>query len=165
MTTTMPIRQGERRTISGTVLPQRFWDKIAVDANGCWVWQGSRKGGELAYGAFNIRGAPPRSAYAHRVAYEALVGLIPKGLRIDHLCMNPPCVNPAHMEPVTHSENLRRGSMARLGVAHPNLAKTHCPQGHLYDEANTYHMPRGGRGCHACRKRRGQERRAQEQAA
>lgn len=76
-----------------------------IDAEGdCWEWMGARNG--TGYGNIESRGA-------HRVIYEALVGPIPKGLDLDHLCRNPPCVNPDHLEPVTRSTNLLRGHVGR----------------------------------------------------
>lgn len=78
-----------------------------VDENGCWLWQG----------CLNVRGygqLGKGSRAAHRVFYERHVGPIPEGLTIDHLCRVRHCVNPAHMEPVTVAENVRRGSAAKL---------------------------------------------------
>lgn len=72
---------------------------------GCWLWVGPIAGG--IYGGFTP--APGQHTYAHRFAYEQLRGPIPANLEIDHLCRNTRCVNPAHLEPVTHQENLRRG--------------------------------------------------------
>jgi len=83
---------------------------------------------------------------AHRLAYQWLIGAVPEGLYLDHLCHNRACVNVAHLEPVTPRENSLRG--ATLGAI--NLAKTHCPQGHPYDEINTY-VFRNERRCRACR--------------
>jgi hypothetical protein len=83
----------------------------------------------------------------HRVAYELLVGPIPEGLELDHLCRNTRCVNPEHLEPVTGRENLMR---AVSSWAAKNAAKTHCPQGHPYDEENTKVKRDGGRACRAC---------------
>jgi hypothetical protein len=127
-----------------------FWTK--VDAVGpCWAWTGGRSGGR--YGMY-------RRQYAHRIAYEQLVGPIPDGLELDHLCRNTLCVNPDHLEPVTHAENTRRG----FGPAGMAARRTHCPHGHPYDAANTYVRATGGRRCRICslassreeyRKRRG----------
>jgi hypothetical protein len=102
---------------------------------GCWMWGGRvRKG----YGLFGTE------KYAHRYAYSMLVGPIPAGLELDHLCLTPLCVNPAHLEPVTRAENMRR----RVAL------QTHCKNGHLFDEANTYIPPdRKGwtrRSCRRC---------------
>lgn len=70
---------------------------------------------------------------AHRWSYEHFVGPIPDGYVIDHLCKVTLCVNPAHLEPVTQRTNLHRSDTFQAR----NTAKTHCPAGHLYDEANT----------------------------
>jgi len=88
-------------------IEERFWPK--VDASGdCWVWVAYRD--PNGYGSFYRDGGP---TYAHRVAWELLVGSIPEGLVIDHLCKNPPCVNPDHLEPVPQRVNVLRGALAR----------------------------------------------------
>lgn len=70
----------------------------------CWVWQRAKD--SKGYGRATIDGS---TKLAHRIFYEKFVGPIPLGLSLDHLCRNPPCVNPSHLEPVTHAENCRRG--------------------------------------------------------
>ena len=126
----------------------RFWSK--VDASGdCWLWTASTS--RLGYGEFRLGG---RIRKAHRVAYEMLVGLIPDDLEIDHLCRVRHCVNPDHMEPVTHRVNVLRG--ASLSAA--NARKAHCKRGHPFDEENTHIWvrPNGGqmRQCRACDRNR-----------
>ena len=130
-------------------LSDRFWSKVAK-TDSCWEWQGSkdRKG----YGRIHLKGFPQ---LAHRVAYELLIGQIPEGLTLDHLCCNPPCVNPAHLEPVTNEENLRRW--------YSNIPA--CPKGHPYTEANTYRDPKHGhRRCRTCTRTHQRKMRLQREA-
>lgn len=83
---------------------------------------------------------------AHRFSYEILVGPIPEGMELDHLCKNRRCVNPAHLEPVTHHENLIRGN----GFTGINARKTHCSRGHELSQDNILNRSRGGRECKTC---------------
>lgn len=123
----------------------RFWKKVEItDPDGCWLWTASvRKG----YGQFALR--PQHVVAAHRHAYESLIGPIPDGLEVDHLCRVHRCVNPAHLEPVTHAVNMGRSLPGNASV-------TYCPAGHEYDEANTY-THNGKRHCRACNRRRSRE--------
>ena len=126
---------------------ERFWPK--VDRKGddeCWPWlAGISPNG---YGRFHV--VDPQPQYAHRFAYELLVGPIPKGLTIDHLCKNKRCVNPAHMEPVTAAENTRRND-APMHVLH---RADRCQRGHDLSEVG-YVRPDGkGRICRVCQKNR-----------
>lgn len=119
----------------------RFWRK--VDKTGvCWEWTGWRDSD--GYGKFG--GRRLLTNRAHRLAYELVVGPIPDDLPLDHLCRNPGCVNPAHLEPVTHRENILRG----VGRTAQNARKTHCAKGHPYDEVNTIWRKSGGRRCRQC---------------
>jgi len=129
---------------------QRFWDKVKgySDPDKCWLWIGCATpsaNGSL-YGRFRLNG---RLLMAHRIAYELMVGPIPKGLELDHLCRSTLCINPFHHEPVTHRVNIMRGR--NLGSF--NAHKTHCPKGHPYDDDNTYVYSSGSRSCRACHKR------------
>ena len=139
------------------VLP-RFWAK--VDKNGplwketvCWEWLGGKY--PTGYGRFALG---DKYVYAHRFAYESLIGTIPPGLPIDHLCRNRPCVNPAHMEPVTNKVNILRGQ--GWGAVHARA--THCPQGHPYDLLNTLVDRRGYRECKICRNARARAKRMRQ---
>lgn len=122
-------------------IAERMARSIEVDVEtGCHVWQLSRAStgyGQVADGR--------KMRLAHRVAYELANGAVPSGLQIDHLCRNRACVNPAHLEPVTQAENIRRG----MCPAAVNARKTHCPREHPYNEANTYENA-GKRRCRAC---------------
>lgn len=101
---------------------ESFWTKVVEDPlTGCWNWAGARQGPPGNYGRAKVDGA---YVYAHRRAYELIVGVIPRGLTLDHLCRNRLCVKPAHLEPVTLAENVRR---AHLGISHP-LGDVHPPE-------------------------------------
>lgn len=124
----------------------RFWKKVQKTES-CWLWIGAISGG-TGYGSFMNRDQIHLGA--HRFAYEALVGTIPSGMTIDHLCRVRRCVNPAHLEAVPIAENLRR--------ARPIL--THCPHGHAYTENNLRSVAEGqGRKCLTCHREWEYERR------
>jgi hypothetical protein len=144
-----PTLQTNRLVLPGEV-EERFWSKVkhTPDWDGCWLW--TDKPHTHGYGRFHVsRG---NRIMAHRLAYELLVGPIPDGFVIDHLCRVRLCVNPTHLEPVTQKENTRRGLAHELNKINHQTAKTHCPRGHAYDEANTYVDPDGARRCRACRR-------------
>jgi hypothetical protein len=121
----------------------RFGGCYVQLANGCWLWQGASN--NRGYPTFTLTGGD--KVYAHRFAYEHAVGPIPDGLELDHLCHQPLCVNPQHLEPVTAEENKRR-----------RLAQnaTTCSRGHLMTEANTYRPPSRPtrRMCKTCTRQR-----------
>ena len=120
---------------------ERFWAKVERQTqDACWIWMRVKSRG---YGRFWHKG---RWEKAHRFAYELLVGPIPEGLTIDHLCRNRACVNPAHMETVDMRTNLLRG----VGPSAIAAKATHCPKGHPYDLLNTYYNPSGHRRCRIC---------------
>jgi HNH endonuclease len=124
---------------NSTPIEELFW-RLADRTGGegsCWQWRGSTDG--RGYGAL-------RSQKAYRFAYELLIGPIPEGLEIDHLCRNTMCVNPWHLEPVTHAENLRRGN----SPWQVNRRKTHCKQGHKFTPENTRVDKHGWRSCRRC---------------
>lgn len=130
---------------------ERFWPKVEKTET-CWIWT-ARKTHD-GYGVIGSGGRSGRTIYAHRYTYETLVGPIPAGMQIDHLChTNDPdcikgdacphraCVNPAHLEPVSGRENANRGSKAQ---------QTHCKRGHEFTPGNTMRV-RGRRRCRTCR--------------
>ncbi|WP_159795743.1 HNH endonuclease signature motif containing protein [Puerhibacterium puerhi] len=112
----------------------RFWKKVEPTGF-CWNWAAGRD--RDGYGRFGLNRV---SVLAHRVAYEALVGPIPAGHHLDHLCRNKTCVNPDHLEPVTAAENMRRR----------NAILTHCKNGHALEGSNLKVDRRGHRYCRAC---------------
>ena len=117
-----------------------FWAKVHKTAT-CWLWTGSLDNN--GYGGIRIGGTLYK---AHSVAYELLVGNIPEGLEPDHLCETTCCVNPYHLELVTHRVNILRGKAA---------TKTMCNHGHPYTPENTYIQPKAGsRACIACMRER-----------
>ena len=128
---------------------ERLERHIERAGSGCWIWTGaSWKGYGITSTGYKADGNQ-RQVMAHRLMYELLIGPIAPGLDLDHLCRNPPCVNPAHLEPVTRRENLLRG----IGITATNAAKTHCVNGHPFDEANTYICSNGTRKCRECSRR------------
>lgn len=106
-----------------------FWEKVSK-SEGCWLWTGRTVKG---YGKHSGK-------LAHRVAYEEMVGPIPDGLELDHLCRTPLCVRPDHLEPVTRHVNMRR----RFDL------KTHCVNGHEFTSENTYLRDGYYRTCRTC---------------
>lgn len=129
---------------------ERFWAKVNKDGpipegrsdlGPCWVWTAGLY--LEGYGSFALRHRI--SIGAHRYSYEQLVGPIPAGLPLDHLCRNRPCVRPSHLEPVTERVNILRGiSPSALGAK-----ASHCPKGHVYDLVNT-RITHGRRHCRMC---------------
>jgi hypothetical protein len=124
---------------------ERFWEKVSKTES-CWLWAStiSKGGGSGGYAMFWYEGRP---RLAHRWIYERMYGVVAKELTLDHLCRVRHCVNPAHLEPVTHRENVLRGK----SFAAVNARKTHCVHGHAYTPANTVKIGKRGRWCRVCR--------------
>ena len=118
----------------------RFMRKVEVVQNGCWMWTAYKD--PCGYGRFEAAG---RSKAAHRVAYELMIGPIPDGLCIDHICRTRGCVNPDHLRAVTAKEN----NLSSTNFAALNAAKTHCDNGHPFTDENVYRF-RGSRHCRKC---------------
>jgi len=143
-------------------LPARVASRIVVTDTGCWQWTGSIE--KPGYGMISHPGGVrPRNERVHRYVYRTLVGPIPDGLPLDHLCRNRACCNPAHLEPVTPRVNSHRsiGNAWQL-----KAAKTVCVRGHdLTDPDNVIVRMRNGRPnrrCAACREIEIQQTRARE---
>lgn len=133
---------------------EQFWARVDR-TDDCWIWSG----GKTAGGYGNLRLPGGRNGYAHRVAYELTVGSIPPGMVLDHLCRNRACVNPGHLDPVTHAENCRRGASA-YGAIRPT-----CKHGHdITDLANVYADPSGANRCRVCASVENDRRRLARQA-
>lgn len=139
--------------------PEERWrQKVQEAPSGCWLWTGSldRRG----YGQFTVNYADGsrRTLRAHRFVYELLIGQLPAELTLDHLCRVRHCVNPDHLDPVLHRDNVRRGE---AGVN--NASKTHCSRGHEFTPENT-HWDGRQRNCRTCRREWGRESYARRKA-
>ncbi len=119
---------------------QRFWSHIEFTRSGCWLWTGWRFSN--GYGDWRV-GLNRPHLLAHRVAYYLATNDWPPML--DHLCRVRHCCNPRHLEPVTHTENLRRGNP----ISKQRQEATHCKRGHAYAE-HGYTYPAGYRACRLC---------------
>ena len=141
-----------------TVRPihERIAARLLVTEGGCWEWQGSRH--PFGYGRLNVSRAVGVKN-THRLVWELVVGPIPEGMHLDHLCRNPPCCNPAHLELVTPRENALRSHSPTVLVH----LSGQCAKGHPRTPENSYaRKDRPGRfNCNACRR----ERRAQGRTA
>ncbi len=125
---------------------ERLLEKVLKTESGCWVWTGSVR---KDYGQIRARKIDGTWSVrqAHVVAYEELVGPVPEGLELDHLCRNTLCINPDHLEPVTHKVNIERGLVARGVVA---FAPTRPASSSCDHCASTFEMNRLGRRRRFC---------------
>lgn len=134
---------------------QRFLSQVET-TSGCWTWRGFLNDG--GYGRFTIMGEP---VYAHRFSHEHFVGAIPDGFEVDHLCKNPGCVRPSHLEAVApRVNNLRSSSRAA-----ENARRTHCVNGHELVGENVAITVSGGvrrRRCRVCSRLRTAEWKARQ---
>lgn len=129
---------GQSRQFTDFEMIARYAGRVNyLGVDGCWVWQGRLNNWGYGETRRNQKITP-----AHRLFYELLVGPIPEGMVIDHTCRNHQCVNPDHLQAVSHGENVGLG----------RLRKTHCPQDHELTEDNVWRDKRGHRHCRTCLK-------------
>jgi hypothetical protein len=122
----------------------RWQSQVAIQAPGCWIWTGPVN--VYGYGRFRVRDGRGLSEIAHRAVWQLIVGPIPNDLSLDHLCRVKRCVNPDHLEPVTHAENCRRGHSPGARARRDNR----CKWGHEFTPENTLTDTRGHRICRTC---------------
>lgn len=143
----------------GAPLMERILAHVSVEDRGyfspCWVWTGNLT--TEGYGSIRVGSRTDgtrRMRHAHRVAYEAKYGDFPSNMDPDHLCRVRACCNPEHIQPVSHSENVRRGS-SPAALKRRFASMTSCKRGHEYTAENTYlYVSQRGythRRCRACK--------------
>ena len=140
---------GKKSSADPLVLTVERWRKFWAHVNKtsptqCWFWMDSCNA--EGYGTFGIHS---RSYLAHRIAYVSTRGVIPKGMELHHSCRNRACVNPAHLEPISHHENSIRGNAGMH-----QRGKEFCPQGHPYSWENVVDYHDGKRRCRECERLR-----------
>lgn len=137
----------------------RVLARVTVHPLGCWEYTGTLNPG--GYG--QITPSSAGSSYlTHRIVYEDWFGKIPDGLVLDHLCANRRCCNPAHLEPVTQTENVRRSYRDGRHSGCARRDQTHCKHGHEFSPENTYTYG-GKRKCRTCHRALQQRRRMKRQ--
>lgn len=128
------------RKFGDAAVPSRIWGSLLIESpEGCWLWTGY-----LDRGGYGFTRCAGKHAHVHRFIYESLVGPVPLGLELDHLCRVRACANPAHLEPVDHRENVLRSP---IGLAAINARKTHCKRGHPFNAPTAAGRKRVCRPC------------------
>lgn len=147
--TSVPVERS-RAEVERLLIKYGHQVKFSSSVGGCWKWSGYI--GPDGYGSVGI--THDKKLRAHRLFWLAFRGQHEKGLVLDHLCRNRDCVNPAHLDPVSRGENVKRGN-------HPNQVahrKNECRYGHKLTPENLYLAPKGERRCRICNKRREENR-------
>jgi hypothetical protein len=132
---------------------ERLMERIRVDGNGCWIYVAGKNSN--GYGVIYESGHNGKQRLTHRVTYVRLIGPIPSGLSLDHLCRVRSCCNPAHLEPVPHQVNVNRGNSPSM-VSRRTGA---CVNGHSRNDENTYIDKLGKAHCRRCDRDRKREKR------
>lgn len=122
---------------------KRLYSRFEI-VNDCWLWSGCLNA--QGYGVISVNGKVLR---AHRMMYECSIGAIPLNKELDHLCRNPSCINPAHLEPVTHKENVNRGTASIVRTL-KKLERLYCKNKHLMFGRNLRITPQGYYRCKTC---------------
>lgn len=140
------VARGLHPGLAGAI--DRFFAKVEFSQE-CWLWRASINP-VSGYGNFQLGGKGGPSG-AHHVAHVLLIGPVPEGLVLDHLCRVRPCVNPWHVQPVTQRENVRRGASSALNKQRARL-QVACLRGHPLSGENLRITGAGTRECKACRR-------------
>lgn len=134
-------RKEYKRIMSKTLEP---------NGKGCWNWKGAKVSDE-GYGIIRYRGS---NTLVHRLMYELFKGEIKYNLVVDHICNNPSCINPSHLQAITQKENLDRSSLTLSSIA---KAKISCVNGHLLEGENLK-IDQGKRRCATCKREKAKQR-------
>ena len=152
----------------GAPVPQIMRKTLADNApwtDECVPWPGAKASN--GYGLVNYIGLDGKrhGTQAHRMAYAICVDDIPEGRTLAHVaergCTDRACINPKHLEPVSHKVTILRSETT---VAGANSRKEHCVNGHPFTLENTYFMPNGGRQCRTCKRENQRRYRAEKRA-
>lgn len=131
-------------------LLDRMADRVLI-GDGCWEWTGAHL--QTGYASVHVPGSGQTQSGVHRVLYELLIGPIPAGLHLHHLCQNPGCVRPAHLQPISQAEHSRHHDFLGTYAREVKPTRPACRNGHQYP-AEPRIDGRGARLCKICNKER-----------
>lgn len=137
------------RPMSDETFARTFWRRVEK-GDACWIWRGATRTPSRGGGIYGRVMRYGRTRSAQVVAYELVVGPVPHGLVLDHLCRNTLCVRPDHLEPVTNIENIMRGDSKWAKQAR----QTHCINGHELTPGNLERCELPKRKCSTCKRER-----------